>query len=460
MRALSALPLDDDIVDRIFTFCPTFGTLQSLMLVSKAFYSIYQTHPKSVTRSVAYNIVGPALPQALRVLRYPYDAPDGGGPGGRQRDDPDTLATDCPEEHSPSVITATEKEQLQEDSTVITALEDVYSVTQKDRTSRTSVLTADESWRFRRAAYRIMLYCNLFPATDSDELDDDGIKHVQRQRTAVLQEYPTDELLQLYAVVRFFRDILEEVCDGELNPSNMVNVLLAMGPNGLKRAWDDRSYGGIAEDLAFDWEEGDEFPLFAGYFSLPLDNIWTARKVKPPNDEEPATRFILDTIIGANDTCSQCASPGGLALFTQANWHRAVLNPIELLRGRLKQNSTLWTPLTAAVHAHLKDNPDHARHHWDDYADNGPWIASVFDVSKTSEWNGWTKDQSYCLPCLTKFLEEHVWRWFLEERINVCIGGWSPPENCWYGYNCRTMVHNQTHADKKNHLCVPTRGDL
>jgi hypothetical protein len=47
MRALSALPLDDDIVDRIMTFSPTFATLQALMLVSKAFYSVYQTHPKA-----------------------------------------------------------------------------------------------------------------------------------------------------------------------------------------------------------------------------------------------------------------------------------------------------------------------------------------------------------------------------------------------------------------------------
>ncbi|KAK7042862.1 hypothetical protein R3P38DRAFT_3348728, partial [Favolaschia claudopus] len=47
MRALSALPLDDDVLDRIFTFCPTFPTLHSLMLVSKAFYTVYQTHPRA-----------------------------------------------------------------------------------------------------------------------------------------------------------------------------------------------------------------------------------------------------------------------------------------------------------------------------------------------------------------------------------------------------------------------------
>jgi hypothetical protein len=46
MRALTALPLDDDIVDRIMIFCPTFGSLQATMLVSKAFYRVFKTHPK------------------------------------------------------------------------------------------------------------------------------------------------------------------------------------------------------------------------------------------------------------------------------------------------------------------------------------------------------------------------------------------------------------------------------
>ncbi|KAJ7902256.1 hypothetical protein B0H13DRAFT_760195 [Mycena leptocephala] len=37
-----------------------------------------------------------------------------------------------------------------------------------------------------------------------------------------------------------------------------------------------------------------------------------AREVDPPEDDEPAMQWILDTINGANDTCSKCAAPGGL----------------------------------------------------------------------------------------------------------------------------------------------------
>jgi hypothetical protein len=60
MRALSALPLDDDIMDRILTFCPTFTTLRSMILVSKAFYAVFQTHPKvSRLRGVFYRHSAP-----------------------------------------------------------------------------------------------------------------------------------------------------------------------------------------------------------------------------------------------------------------------------------------------------------------------------------------------------------------------------------------------------------------
>jgi hypothetical protein len=165
--------------------------------------------------------------------------PDG---NARDKEDPDKLATECPEEHSPSVITADEKQKLQENSKVVYALEDIYSLTcvrlvlaairatrthahtsrqirQKDRTSRRSVLTSEESWRFRRAVYRIMFYTRLFSGDryDLDEIADlgeDGVKHIRLQRMAVLKEYPTDELRQIYAVVQFMRDILAEVADG------------------------------------------------------------------------------------------------------------------------------------------------------------------------------------------------------------------------------------------------------
>lgn len=103
------------------------------------------------------------------------------------------------------------------------------------------------------------------------------------------------------------------------------------------------------------------------------------------------------------------------------DWHRLSLPPIHFLKNRLKNSTSVTVPLDVALapfhQAQMLTN-DLAPDDW-----VGTWISSVFDVaarqrtSSGTEWDGWDKDKSYCQPCLTKFLDEHVWRWLLEERI-------------------------------------------
>ncbi|KAJ7501050.1 hypothetical protein B0H11DRAFT_753797 [Mycena galericulata] len=105
MRAYTTLTLDDDILDRILTFCSTFASLQASILVSKVFHRVFQSHPKSITCAVAYNVVGPALPQALRVVRYPYYLYDSEG-------DPTAMAMECPEDRDIGVLTRKKSKNL------------------------------------------------------------------------------------------------------------------------------------------------------------------------------------------------------------------------------------------------------------------------------------------------------------------------------------------------------------
>jgi hypothetical protein len=65
------------------------------------------------------------LPQALRVVQYPYPA------CSSARDEEGlNLAAACPEEDiSSSGITAEEQEKLQENAGVVQELEDIYSLT-------------------------------------------------------------------------------------------------------------------------------------------------------------------------------------------------------------------------------------------------------------------------------------------------------------------------------------------
>src|ERR1700691_1403842 len=58
-----------DVNNQILTSVANFQTLLSLRLTSKRFNTVFKAHPNTIIRDVAYNEVGAALPQALRLVR-------------------------------------------------------------------------------------------------------------------------------------------------------------------------------------------------------------------------------------------------------------------------------------------------------------------------------------------------------------------------------------------------------
>ncbi|KAJ6505363.1 hypothetical protein C8R45DRAFT_972466 [Mycena sanguinolenta] len=449
IHSSNASPLPDDILGQIMTFCPNFETLQALILVSKAFHRVFHTHPKSITYKVARNVVGPALPQALRVVRYPYS-------GYSPANDPSVMATACPEDSNITILTAAEKTKLEENSLVVEKLEDVYSLLNKHRTSQKSFLTAQESLRFRRAMYRFMLFSNIFPGSrylseEIEELEDDAdplFQKIYAQRTAILNEYSTVELQELLSASNFLLNVFDDAA------RTRNHALLSTGPSGALRTWQARTCDGLEDELDFNFlDDADRVPLYDGYVSLPLKKIWIARNLTVPNEDdeeeedlEPASKWILDSINGADDTCSQCDSLGGLDLYTEANWFRFFDRDTiaDHLKERLTYNTTLTQPLKNLT-GRFSETPEFI----------GPFISSLF-IHRTDKFDGWEKEDSYCYVCLRKFVEEHLWRWLLAERVK---NGWTPPENCWYGWDCRTQTLNLEHASTKNHLCDPIKGN-
>jgi hypothetical protein len=125
--------------------------------------------------------------------------------------------------------------------------------------------------------------------------------------------------------------------------------------------------------------------------------------MEPPEDDEPAMQWILDTITGADDTCapissncakfhsnvrhlgSKCAAPCRLTIPTEActhifpflvrqpsdpiraDWHRLHIWRDDLLNGWLKSSSDLSGSLTASAFQHKGRNRRGI----------GPWIASL-----------------------------------------------------------------------------------
>jgi hypothetical protein len=79
--------------------------------------------------------------------------------------------------------------------------------------------------------YRIMLYCHLFPGNrysqeDIDPDDEELIDKIRKQRTAILSEYPTDDLRELNSAVKFLCSVFDSVTDARTLSSHSASLSL------------------------------------------------------------------------------------------------------------------------------------------------------------------------------------------------------------------------------------------
>ncbi|KAJ7715012.1 hypothetical protein DFH07DRAFT_1015424, partial [Mycena maculata] len=416
----------------------------------------------AITLSVARNVVGPALKQAVRFIRYPYpekhknkwgdDGEDGGDEAGENSDDVvdsedeaegpkkqvKTSGTKCaaaPESDDIGELSSEERGKLQKNAEIVYKLESIFSLRHKDRTSMASELTVLESHRFACAMYRIMLYCELFYLpVNIDDIDSmagqPALQRIWGKRYALLSGLPTQELLEMRAVVAFLHELIAGVPDAESQPfvpSLLIYTCLATGPAVILKAYSDRKFELFEDALEPDVANLDETSIFfGGFLSRPLDSIWAERGVaRPPSDGLDSA--ILDDVLGKNDTCAQCGVVAGLRLWSEA-----------ILEGKLNFNP---------IEAHLLMKM------FESTCPADVVIAGIHDM-KTAPFAGWRHDQSLCAACLDKLIGAHLHLWLYERKVQ---SDWTPTDNCRDGYDCKMQVHNDKHAADKNHLCAPTR---
>ena len=117
MSTLSFFSRNPDITDRILRYLSDINTLKSTILTCKSLYSVFQAHPKSIIRAMAFNVAGAALPHALTLAR-------------RQLSSQDTSETtlDIITIDTTTVINPVEFTQLQANEEVVRNLEDLFSL--------------------------------------------------------------------------------------------------------------------------------------------------------------------------------------------------------------------------------------------------------------------------------------------------------------------------------------------
>ncbi|KAF7352190.1 hypothetical protein MVEN_01182300 [Mycena venus] len=471
---IHGLTIPNDVLGHILSSSPDFDTLHAALSVCTAWHRVFETHPKSVLEAVARNVMGPALPQAVRFIRYPYpekspnDWPSADR-GGEEEDPEATEDSDDemdggaskkkkkagkPNPHNPMAflesesigqLSPEERVRLQKNADIAEKLEVIFSRKYK----KAKKLTALESYRFRRAMYRVMLYCELFylplNLDDIDAMEDNEpgvLDKIQEARHGMLNEYSTPDLFEVLAVVEFLNVIISEVVDEE-DFERLKDICIATGPAVILEAYTARSSDVFEEALEVEvMTSGEDNALFGGFFSTPLERIWEERDEEPPADGMEMDA-IIEEIDLQPDACAQC---GALVkpLWSEANWHKRIsVDFCVLLPGLLNSNE-----LEAEALVELLMGPTGT-------AD--VVISEIYDsllTKPTSEWTKWKKEDSLCEVCLDKLLGAHLHLWAYGRKVK---GGWKATQNCWYGYNCKTQVHKPNHAKEKNHLCTPIR---
>ncbi|KAI5836245.1 hypothetical protein K523DRAFT_392496 [Schizophyllum commune Tattone D] len=512
MRHFTSLPLDDDILQLILCQLPDFQSLGSAICSCKAFHLIYSTYPVQIEYAVATSIVGPAIPQALRVARFELSEDLTGEVEERK----DTF----PETNEPVRLDRREKQLIYEHAKKVDRLETLFSRRHKTRKPTVSQLTSLESLRLRRAVYRLMLYCHIHGGVDDDweaeESDRESIEEIYEKHRDFLDQYSTDDLREMQGVADFITEIAHcvrrEVEAEEHDIFSMDffdDFFLARGPLAALECYEARSFTPIEED-AID-ADGSEM-MFCAFLSQPVERIMSARKAEYRSNH---WRAILDSIPDEHATCDRCRTMKGLELYDETNYDALFgvegLNHRELPRlfkGRLSHHFTerhkIWeyfggaasfdygaflkeifafsTPLAASTPVTPAPStvvaPAHAPvisqslslEEWAEAVDDDEGSASgaaaidqpaasssTASTSLCSPWDGLSTSSALCADCLKDVISEFLPQWWLERKRNA--GETIPTEDCWYGWNCRTQTHKPLHATRLNHFCKPSRGD-
>ncbi|KAG2126739.1 hypothetical protein BD769DRAFT_1461894 [Suillus cothurnatus] len=436
-----------DLVECALRFLPDFQCLLSTILTSKTIYNVFQQHPRSVVRSVAYNLVGPALPQALRFVRCQnaqlYSKPVG-----------ELLGEDDIQKNP--VLSNQDITSLVAISTSSRELESLFSWRMKDRRFKTSQLSLAESTRFQKAMYRLSLFSAVYgrnayelaidSESDQEEIDS-ALRAAFSQRQGFFGSFSTPELRDIQRVEAFLRGIIAraEGFDFTMIPPVTYNpqssFMIYCAPHDVI----DVYKGGLGSLTEWDPDSDEEFFLHNEFVIGPLKSVLFDRKepfILPVNHKQP----IIDEIVGEHDRCSQCQSDTvqGLDLWGPSNW--------SYLWGSQPHHS-MTQLLKGRVGANLADRTDFLTVSQEIPAEE--LVGGLFDY-KSSAYLTWNKADWLCSQCLEKFIRDHLHIWYLGQKIKR---GDVIPDNCWYGYNCRTQTHRLAHAQKLNHWCEPTKGD-
>ncbi|PIL29643.1 hypothetical protein GSI_08280 [Ganoderma sinense ZZ0214-1] len=435
----SQLPID--VIHEILEGAPDFATLSAATRISKTHHEVFKAHPRSIVRAVAQNVVGHALHPAARLADYHRRCSQWDQSFQTRAD-----ISGLPDEDHFAILDFTKSPTLtpamEQNAGAVRILRNFYSQRRKDRTSPKCVLDHKEALRFDRAMYRYWLWLEMVqenavwkdedPSDDDEDNDQETEPELRDEFVAIVKSLSSEELLEILHVSAF-------VVETRLWRASWATPLStfhtsSVDPASLARSLTDMDYSGSFNYVT--WDPIQEF----------IKDVLLSRNVKPEQLHDKISNAIVTTVIGAGDKCSRCqAVRDGDLLGAQNMFLLTGLFPIRerisLLPGLLPRNGEETRLIESNIlRPRASDREKSVFHEIVDLE-----VESVDDDAPAEEQ--WSKDEWYCLACIKELYRQRFLPWWKKTRQ----GDGSPTkDDCWYGYNCRTMTHRPAHASKLN----------
>ncbi|KZV70319.1 hypothetical protein PENSPDRAFT_445901 [Peniophora sp. CONT] len=442
--------LPTDVLDYILGSIPDLYTLSSAVQVSKRLHTVYTARQRSLRAAVARNEAGPALPAALRLARYQTDKKMNWQDFNWQG-----LTEDS--EYDIDWVMAPE---LRANAAAMCELENFYSQVFKDRTCRVSQLTVSESRKLSRALYRLALYFERWSYDWENHLDerDWGSDDEDEEQTDEMREWAEtaasmredqaiflkstastdDERRELCAAFIFLRDNVNPWAQTSFSTSYATYaapIVQMSDMRALARVLARREHHSTPGSM-LPWENPEVTRELLRPFTLGLGLDLATVDPALLLDEHPL-----------NDKCTQCGNLSGQKLFNESNWY--------LLYGYVPLRDICILGFKSNLMRNMAEGPTIKAYFNSTSFSLPAFLRELFDSAAARGVTSADKNAWFCMDCVKNIIESEKITWWLDRKR---ADGKTIPDDCWYGYECRTQTHKLDHAGKLNHFCRPTRG--
>ncbi|KAF8813460.1 hypothetical protein BYT27DRAFT_7180999 [Phlegmacium glaucopus] len=318
-------------------------------------------------------------------------------------------------------LTSQGLEILKKNAKLVGEWEDIFSCRYKDRTSKVSRLTKQESFRFQRALYRIMLVSWLYGmgSTPESDMQDEDYPYsfvYQSRQTRFLMKYPSDDLFEINRIAGVLictARIAMEKDRGYQSTRDVYDwngLYLFAGPAYIMNAYRNLEMDTDKDKELFSYIFDDG--LYEGFLTCGLKQILTAGT---RNFDSNFRQRVLDSVEGADDPCNLCQSTSnifggtGTSLRNESSWDDMKFTYILPDLHGLMSGMSIQYPQTSLLSNAIRTIPSRKL------------MEEIFE-RRQGKYITWNREDWVCSSCWQSLIYDTIPVWWAERCSQQMCG--------------------------------------